>query len=119
MIKKSFVKNAKKELEKEKEIIENSLQDFAKKDKKLKGDWDVFFPHLKGSNLEEEADEVEEYEALLPIEHSLEKRLSDINLALEKIEKGTYGKCEKCQKEISVARLKAAPEARFCLKCKK
>jgi len=40
-------------------------------------------------------------------------------LALEKIEKGRYGNCEKCGKEIDEKRLKISPEARFCLNCKK
>jgi len=49
----------------------------------------------------------------------LELRLKNINLALEKIEKGRYGNCEKCGKEIDEKRLKISPEARSCLKCKK
>ncbi|MEK7519382.1 MAG: TraR/DksA C4-type zinc finger protein [Patescibacteria group bacterium] len=118
MIKKLFIKKLKEGLEKEKDRVEASLQGFAKKDRKLKGDWDVPFPKLSHSNLEDEAEEVEEYEALLPIEYSLENRLKDINSALEKIKKGRYGKCENCQNPIQIERLKAAPEARFCLKCK-
>ena len=119
MIKGIFFKKAKEKLEKQKEELEKSLEGFAKKDGKIKGDWNVPFPQFKGSNLEEEADEVEEYETLLPIEYSLENRLKDTNSALEKIKKGTYGKCEKCKSPISEERLEAVPEARFCLKCKK
>lgn len=118
MIKKFFIKKLKERLEEEKKRVENALAGFAKKDKKLKGDWDVPFPQFKGSSLEEEADEVEEYETLLPIEHSLESRFRDIKLALGKIELGEYGKCEKCGNRISTERLKVAPEARFCLKCR-
>jgi len=46
-------------------------------------------------------------------------QLLDINLALEKIKKGTYGKCEKCGKQISIQRLKAYPEAKYCRECNK
>ena len=67
--------------------------------------------------MEKAADEVEEYVTLLPIEYNLESRLKNINLALEKIEKGKYGICEKCGKEIPIDRLEIFPEARFCLKC--
>lgn len=119
MIKRFFLKKVKEKLEKQKNELEKSLEGFAKKDKNLKGDWDVPFPQFKGSNLEEEADEVEEYETLLPIERSLENRLKDTDLALERIKKGTYGKCEKCKDPILKERLEAVPEARFCLKCKK
>jgi len=114
-----FIKKTREKLEKEKAQIEASLKSFAKKDRKLPEDWDVRFPEFNGGHLEESADEVEEYETLLPIEFNLENRLRDINLALEKIEKGEYGKCEKCQKKIPQERLKIYPEARTCNKCKR
>jgi len=117
--KKLFIKKIKEKLEKERTSVEEQLQSFAKKDKKLTGDWETLFPKFNGGNLEEEADEVEQYESLLPIEFSLENRLRDINAALEKIKKGKYGNCEKCGKEILRERLKVCPEARFCLKCQK
>ena len=111
-------------LEKEKIIIEKELEKFAKKDEKLKGDWDTRFPKWDGSEvgsaaLEKAADEVEEYSTLLPIEYNLELKLKNIDLALEKIKRGKYGMCEKCRKEIDEKRLKVCPEARLCLKCKK
>lgn len=110
-------------LEKEKEKIEKQLEKFAIKDKKLKGDWDTRFPHFNGGEtgsaaLEQAANEVEEYSTLLPIEYSLELRLKNINLALEKIKTGKYGICEKCQKRIKEERLKIYPIAQYCLNCK-
>ncbi|MBI4919824.1 TraR/DksA C4-type zinc finger protein [Candidatus Azambacteria bacterium] len=42
----------------------------------------------------------------------LELRLRDVNGALEKIEKGTYGTCETCGAEIPEDRLKANPAAK-------
>lgn len=115
---KSFLKKIKEELEKKKKILEEELEKFAKKDKKLKGEWESKFPQFDGGKLDEEADEVEEYSARLSIEYSLENRLRDINLALEKIKKNKYGICEKCGKKISQKRLKICPEARTCSKCK-
>jgi DnaK suppressor protein len=106
-------------LEKEKASIESSLKGFATKDKKVPGDWDTRFPKLNGASLEDSADEVEEYENLLPIEFSLENRLKDVNLALEKIKNGTYGKCENCKKEIPENRLEVCPEAKTCDMCLK
>lgn len=41
-----------------------------------------------------------------------------IDEALRRIEDGSYGKCFKCKKQISVARLEAVPHARFCIECK-
>jgi DnaK suppressor protein len=42
-----------------------------------------------------------------------ERRISDIDRALEKIEKGHYGYCEKSNQPIPQARLELVPEARF------
>lgn len=116
------VKKFKEKLEAEKKAIEEELQRFATKDEKLKGDWDTKFPQFNGGaggqTLEDEAEEVEEYVTRLPIEYILETRLKDINLALEKMQKGKYGKCEKCGKAIAKERLEICPEARSCIACK-
>lgn len=49
----------------------------------------------------------------------LQRRLTDIDAALVKIEKGTYGRCEKCNMPIAPARLELVPEARYCIECEK
>ena len=121
---KKLTEELKEKLEKEGASIEKELSKFAKKDDKIKGDWNTVFPNFSGGeaghgDLEKAADEVEEYSTLLPIEHSLETKLKNINLALDKIQPGTYGKCENCKKEISEERLRAFPEARTCNDCKK
>ena len=120
---KKLLKKLKEKLEKEKTALEKQLKTFATQDPHLKGDWDTKFPKFNGefggAALETAADEVEEYTSRLPVEFSLETRLRDINLALEKIEKDKYGKCENCGKEIDEKRLKVYPAARFCLKCQK
>lgn len=108
----------KEKLEQEKEALEKQLETFANKDPNLKGDWDSRFPKFDG-NIEEAANEVEEYGSRLPVEFSLEIRLRDINLALEKLEKGKYGKCEECSKDIEKERLEVYPAARFCMKHQK
>jgi len=120
---KKFLEKAKKKLEKEKVLLEKELMRFAKKDVKPKGDWDTKFPELNsgagGETLEDKAKKIEEYEKLLPVEFALEKRLKNISLALEKIEKGIYGICEKCNRKIPQKRLNVCPEARLCMKCQK
>jgi len=119
---KKTLQDFKEKLEKQKESLENMLESFAEKDKKVPGDWDTRFPSWNGETggaaLEKAADQVEEYSTLLPIEYNLELRLKNINLALEKIKRGKYGTCEKCQKPITIKRLKVSPEAKFCQKCK-
>lgn len=107
----------KAELQNKKERLEKELSAFATKDPNVKGDWDSKYPRVPQGNIEEVADEVEEYSTRVHLEFSLENQLKDVNAALEKIEKGTWGTCEKCQNAISEERLKASPEARLCSQC--
>ena len=44
--------------------------------------------------------------------------LKKIDLALQKMEEGTYGECEQCGEEIAVGRLMARPVAQLCIDCK-
>ena len=43
--------------------------------------------------------------------------LAQIDLALKKMDEGTYGRCEACEEEIAVARLRAHPFAVRCTGC--
>lgn len=48
-----------------------------------------------------------------------ERYLNDkIELALRKMDEGTFGLCEECEEPISLARLQARPEAQLCIQCK-
>ncbi|MBI4134648.1 MAG: TraR/DksA C4-type zinc finger protein [Candidatus Sungbacteria bacterium] len=69
--------------------------------------------NASSSTMEENADEVEEYETRLEETEILERHLADVVRALDKMQKGTYGLCEACGKEIPVGRLHANPAARF------
>ena len=120
---KDLLLKLKLKLEKSKQEIEKNLEKFADKDKKLKHDWDTRFPFSNNQEsgnafLEQAADQVEEYGNLLPVEHSLELKLKNISSALKKIKLNEYGFCEKCHKKIEEKRIKAFPEAQYCLKCK-
>lgn len=43
--------------------------------------------------------------------------LAQVDLALKKMEEGTYGRCEACEEEIAPARLRAHPFAVRCTRC--
>lgn len=45
--------------------------------------------------------------------------LYHIDLALRKIQDGSFGICEECEKPISKTRLKAVAHAKLCIKCQK
>ena len=44
--------------------------------------------------------------------------LYHLNLALERIDRGEFGLCVGCGKEINAERLEAVPHARLCIECK-
>jgi len=44
--------------------------------------------------------------------------LHKIELALSKIESGTFGVCDACEEPIEVKRLEARPVAELCVRCK-
>ncbi|MFI5735644.1 TraR/DksA family transcriptional regulator [Kribbella sp. NPDC051587] len=43
--------------------------------------------------------------------------LVDVEAALERLDAGTYGRCERCGASISPERLLARPAARTCIRC--
>lgn len=47
----------------------------------------------------------------------LERKLESVEAALRSIEKGKYGICERCKKEIPVERLEVKPDATLCVQC--
>ena len=43
--------------------------------------------------------------------------LTEVDAALERIDKGTFGHCKECGRHISHKRLQAIPFARRCIEC--
>ena len=43
--------------------------------------------------------------------------LANLNQAIERMRKGTFGECAECGNDIEPKRLEAIPWARYCLKC--
>jgi DnaK suppressor protein len=75
-----------------------------------------------GSDVEtdfsQEADEAEEFANKLGLQDTLKERLQSIEEALDKMNRGEYGKCENCGKDISFELLKVNPESKLCKDCK-
>jgi DnaK suppressor protein len=60
-------------------------------------------------------------ENLARLVHKFDERgkeeIEEINLAIDKIESGRYGRCELCSKSIPLKRLSVLPATRLCRKC--
>lgn len=111
-------KRFKNKLEEEKSLLERELEEVGRKNPDNPSDWEAT-PTTRDSSQADEntvADSVEDYEENMAIVNTLETRYRDVKLALEKIEKGTYGICETGGEMIDIKRLEANPSARTCLK---
>jgi RNA polymerase-binding protein DksA len=106
----SFLQELSQKLKKEQARLRQAL--FAVADEKKS-----FEPKFEemGSDMEASTDEAEQFEVNIGTEHALEPMLVKVEHALDKIERGSYGVCEKCGAEIPAERLKAAPEAEYCV----
>jgi RNA polymerase-binding protein DksA len=59
-----------------------------------------------------------QYETTIKFANTEGRYLYNIEEALGRIEDGSYGKCQECNKAIGVARLKRLPYTRMCIDCK-
>lgn len=55
---------------------------------------------------------------VLSLAEGLQLRLEEVQSALVRIDKGTYGKCMQCGNDIPAERLEAIPAASLCISCK-
>jgi DnaK suppressor protein len=51
----------------------------------------------------------------MELANRLRDQLSDVQRALDKLDAGTYGRCEICGDSIDDARLEAMPATRYCI----
>ena len=108
----TLLKEFKDRLEAEKKRLESELARFAKPTG-VPGNYETTFQDM-GSERDENTSEVEEYVDNLGLETNLEGQLQETGEAISRVEAGSYGKCEKCGKDINPERLKAYPSARVC-----
>jgi DnaK suppressor protein len=47
------------------------------------------------------------------------RELRAVDVALQRMKEGTYGKCEACNCDIPLTRLQVLPYATFCIECKR
>ncbi len=114
-----FVEKMKKRLEDEKARLERDLGDIARQDPKNPGHYETKYPESSSNSDDDNALEIAEFTDDLSLEAKLETELRDVTKAIESIEKGKYGICKYCGKEIDEKRLEARPASSSCISCKK
>lgn len=111
------VEKIKKDLLERKKQILADLNDLSKEDLHEADNRVAKFPEY-GDKPDENAQEISEYSTTVVAEKVLEKTLEEIDLTLDRIEKGVYNVCKYCGGEISEKRLEARPTASSCIECK-
>ncbi len=71
-----------------------------------------------GTHPADDATDTFEQEKAVALERHLQNLLNEVEDALARFEKGTYGKCQRCGQDIDPERLEALPQATLCISCK-
>lgn len=88
----------------------------------LTGDFEALVEASEGSNADDEHDpegatiafERSQLDALV---RQCRANLEEIDAAFARLDRGTYGTCERCGRPIADGRLEARPTARLCIDC--
>ncbi|WP_313408206.1 TraR/DksA C4-type zinc finger protein [Aeromicrobium sp.] len=88
----------------------------------LTDDFDAVVEASKDSNADDEHDpdgatiafERSQVDSIL---QQAKRHLAEIDAAQRRVDAGTYGTCENCERPIAPARLEARPVARTCIEC--
>ncbi len=116
-MKKKEQEEFKRLLEKEKETLLSQIEHLEnnslnKSQRELSGDLSGYSFHLADMGTDNF-----DRELALNLVSSEQKLLYEVNEALRRLEKGSFGCCEQCGKSIGRKRLQAIPYARLCIKC--
>lgn len=104
---------------KEQDTLVEAMQTIGQLSDAVSGHWETHIDTSENKELEKDmlSDKFEEESTNEGVLGTLEERLKEVTDALEKIEKGTYGVCIKCNKKIEEEKLLANPAATTCMAC--
>ncbi len=110
----------KKSLLAELERLESELSSVGRRSVSNPSDWETVPVDMDviGADKNEVADKFEEMIDNNAIMNELEVQYNEVKAALQRIEEGTYGICEKGGEPIAEKRLEAFPSARTCVEHK-
>jgi RNA polymerase-binding transcription factor DksA len=109
------IKPFKEKLDAEKKLLEEQLGEIARLNSDT-GQWEATPDQDLMGEIDDNdaADRFEDFEERTAMVNTLQARLKDINIALQKMDDGTYGVCEIGGEKIEADRLEANPAARTC-----
>ncbi len=108
----------------QKELLDNEKSIYLEQAESLKAEADYLAQEAEPGDVQFDEESGEggtttiDRERDLALAASALAAVEEIDDAVRKIERDTYGKCENCHEEIPRMRLRALPFARLCVKCK-
>ena len=94
--------------------IKSIAQDALKSPREASGDLSAYTIHMADM-----AADTYERELSMNIVSSEQEILYQIDDALKRLDDGSYGICQQCNKPISMSRLRAVPYASLCIECQR
>jgi DnaK suppressor protein len=70
-----------------------------------------------GNHIAEDGASVAEAERIVTVTEDLQDILAQVDAALERMNEGTYGICQRCGNPVGEERLEAFPYVAFCIEC--
>ena len=70
-----------------------------------------------GNHIAEDGASVAEAERIVTVTEDLQDILAQVDAALERMNEGTYGVCQRCGQKIGEERLEAFPYVAYCISC--
>ena len=94
--------------------IRSLARDVAKNPRDASGDLSSYTIHMADMSAD-----TYERELATTLASSEQAVLYQIEDALKRIDEGTYGMCQQCQKPITMSRLRAVPYTSLCIACQR
>lgn len=94
--------------------IRTLAQEASKNPREASGDLSSYTVHMADMSAD-----TYERELVSNLASSEQAVLYQIEDALKRIEEGTYGTCQQCQKPITMSRLRAVPYTSLCISCQR
>ena len=104
------------------ELLEAERQQALRRLAALTGDFNEVVAASRDSNADDEHDPegatiAFERSQVAALALQVRGHLAEVEAAIQRLEGGTYGVCERCGQPIARARLEARPAARTCIAC--
>lgn len=113
---KSKIRTLREQLEARRSEIENDMSFMSNEMRSIGIDQDDENGSL-GNHIADDGSNVAEAERIVTVTEDFQFILAQVNAALERMNEGNYGICQRCGRPIGEERLEAFPYVAYCIEC--